>query len=429
MSAYFREILRIALSTTARHTAIVLGGNLVSGMLRFVVAAMLAKFLSVPEWGTFVLFVTLMDMVSIFTDAALNSTFVRFVSNRGACDPRPLLRRCLGIKIGLSVLVASLALAAYPVIGPAFDLPPDTFTWYALALCAGLLLSFNTFSLAILQVHQRFALFALQTASINIVRIVLIGGLVYAGWHQVEIYYNAFFGATLVALLFGGLVCAAALLRKDSGEPLNVSYAQLWRFMWPLTAMNLLTVLFQRVDILLLNRLTTPEVVGQYGLAFQVAFVFPLFTSALFTALLPRVSAMKSNAELRQFRAKSFQVYPIVLVAAVAGAVVLPVAVQFIFGDKYNAALPILRLLILSYGINLLFNPLGLILYALERPHALTWIQAIKLPLLIGLDLLLVPALGGLGAALGITVIRAAGVVAIVWWTGRLLRETGTRIS
>lgn len=424
MSAYVKDLSRILRSATARNTAIVLVGNLGSGGLRFVVAAMLAKVLSVPEWGTFVLFVTLMDMVSIFADAALNSTLVRFASREPDRNVRPLLLRCLALKAGWTVALAALALLARPLLEQVFNLPQDAGLYYTLAIAAGLMLSFNTFSMAVLQTYRRFVLFALQTVSINILRTILVVGLLYAGWEGLDPYAVVFFGAPALSLLIGGLVIGVASMRAGAADPLHVPYPQLLRFLWPLAAMNLLTVLFQRVDIFLLNSLTTPAEVGQYGLAFQVAFIFPLFTSALFTALLPRVSAMKTHEELRAYRIQAFKLYPVVVLAAVAGAVILPVVVVLIFGDKYAPAIPILRLLILSFGINLLFNPLGLILYALERPHALTWIQALKLPFLVAVDLLLIPAFGGVGAAVGITLVRAAGVVAIVWWTGRLLRPT-----
>jgi len=419
---YVAQPIEVLRSKTAMHAGLVMGGNLISGMLRFTVFIVLAKALSVNELGYLVVFVTLMDLVAVFCDSGLNPTMVRFMALHEGERVEPLILRCLQLKVAISTVLVIVLSIGYPLF-VRFQRIPEDYRWlYPVAIGAAVFLSLNTFGMAILQGRKRFGLYAVLSVAINSVRFAVIGTLAWWSIGRAVAYYGSFFAAPPLAVLFAVVLVTLTLRRDAKLGHADVSYRKLIRFVIPLAAMSAATMLFRVADVFMLKALTSGEVVANYGLAYQVAFVFPLLTMAMFTVLLPKVAAMTTADELRRYHRRVLSVYPIVLVAAVAAMFLLPPALSLVFGDKYTSAVPVLRILVMAFGLNLILNPLSLILYALDRPQYFTLIQVFKLVLLVPLDLLLIPRFEGIGAAAAIAVLKLIGVLLMIVCTARTIK-------
>lgn len=85
-------------------------------------------------------------------------------------------------------------------------------------------------------------------------------------------------------------------------------------------------------------------------------------------------------------------------------------------------------MLILGFGIDLVFNPLGLIFYALKRPQNMTAIHLVQLAVLLPLNyFVMIPRYEGVGAALSLLIVRVGTVIAAVAWTGISIRALARR--
>jgi len=420
---YHPSILPFLRSSVARHAGIVLTGNLASALLRFAVCMMLASTFTKDDYAYLMIFVAVMDLASAFGDSGLNATMVRFVALHREENCGPIVRQVFSIRITIWAIVAAVALAGAAGFFAIQRIEPDYRWIYSAALVAGLLLSFNGHGMAVMQGRQRFVAFAVLAMSINIVRTVSVGGALKWGVHDPATLYKAFFIVPLAAApLSAGLIMVTlrGLRRLPAVE---ASYGELLRFTAPTGAIIAIAMLLQKLDILMLKAMSTDAVVADYGAAYMLAFVFPLITRSLFTVLLPKVAALKSARALRDYRRRVLTLYPALLGATAIGTVVGPWVLEFILGDKYASAIPILRMLILGFGIHLIFNPLGVILYAIERHFYIPLIHLIQLPILVSLNLLLIPALGGIGATISALVIRVLGVAAMVVLTQKAIQN------
>jgi O-antigen/teichoic acid export membrane protein len=408
-------------SRTARDTGFVMSGNLASAVLRFAVIALLARELLPADLGVLFVFTAVMDVVAGFCDSGLNNTLVRFMAG-GGNGTRALCARVFWMKLVVTLAVAGLsALAAGPFL--ASQHIADEYCWaYALAVGAGVFLSLNTFGLSVLQGLQRFGLYAVHSVTMNAIRILAVGALMLAGSHSLGAYYGAFFGVTPLALFAAAVFVSISLPRGETPRSI-VSYGSLTRFTFPLALMYAIAIVFSRADVLMLKALSTAEAVGQYGLGFQLAFFFSLVTTSLFVVLLPKVAMMKTRAELAAYRTRALHFYPLLIAATAAAVFAVPPILVLLFGDKYEAAVPINRILIAAFGLHVIKMPLDTIFFAANHPYYVTAVHALALAALVVSGFLLIPEYGGEGAAIASLLARIVSVAASVVLTGLVLRE------
>ncbi len=400
-----------------------MAGNLGSALLRFSVSLVLAKLLLPAQWGYLVIFITLMDIVAVFCDSGINPALVKFIASQKESDPGPIIGRCTRVKIALCALVLVVLAAMYVPFMRIQDIP-STYSWvYLVAALSGIVLSFHTYALSIIQALQKYVSYSVLALSVNALRALGVVSVAAMGFRSERALFLSFF----LPLAFAVMLAAYSsqyLVKRSVWKPAKpFTQRALLSFMLPLATMNVISILIQRVDIFMLQSMTTPAVVGAYGLAFQIAFVFPLITSAMFIALLPKVSSMTTASALSLYRRRIISLYPVIIVGTVVAVVAAPPFLNLLFEDKYAAAVPILQLLLLAFGLHIIFNPLGLIFYSLNQPHILTIIHAVQLPLLVMINVLLIPRYGAIGATLAALLIRIFGVAAVVWLTSRALKR------
>ncbi|MBI4558234.1 MAG: oligosaccharide flippase family protein [Candidatus Hydrogenedentes bacterium] len=417
------SLVAAARSRTTREVGVVMTGNLFSAVLRFAVAALLANYLSPSDWGFLVIFSALMDLASIFSDSALTVTQVRMTSAYAENRPHAVILQCLWLRFGVSLMLALVLAAGYRLFLDTQNIPTEYGPVYPLAIAAGILISFEGIPLATLQALQRYPAYALVALATNLVRLLAVGGMILAGVRDATALYTAFFAAPTVALVLG-LALMMRPLRRLRDRPVGrVPYQEILQFMFPLMIMNIIIIVITRADVFMLNHMTNPEIVGVYGLAGQIAFCFPLLARALFTVLLPKVASMRTAGELRRYYRRVLSIFPLVMLATVGAVFVAPWVLWLCFGAKFAAADSVLRILILGFGIELIFNPLGLIFYSVGRTYYMTLIHALQLLIVIPLNLALIPAYGADGPAISLLVIRVAAVVIAVFATHRVIRQ------
>lgn len=421
---YCQELTAAIRSRTAREAGIVMTGNMGSAMLRFAVMLWLAALLSPADNGYLAVFVVVMDTAAIVSEGGLHPTMVRFMSARPHEPAEPLLKRCMRIKLGLVTACIVLLFACRSMYLESQGVA-DTYIWaYTLAGAAGIALSFNTFTMAVAQARERFAAFSTVAVSTNVIRLAAIAVLTLAGVRAASPHFAAFFVAPALAAV--AALSATPFLNRVSGDTAGSPShtGAVLQFMAPLAMLQILSIALGRLDFVMLQAITgDPEVLGNYSVAFQIAFALPLMAQALFTVLLPKVSSMRTAAELRRYRATVLRLMPVVLLVTAAGAWIAPYIITMLFRDKYAAALPVVRLLIIGHGINLIVNPLGLIFYAIKRMYYVVVMHFLQLVVFVACNWLLIPRYEGAGAAISSIVFRVLGILFMFALSGHILHR------
>jgi len=197
---------------------------------------------------------------------------------------------------------------------------------------------------------------------------------------------------------------------------------ELWQGLRPYTVMELVNQLTQWVDMLMLGVLATPAVVGFYGVARSFFRALEVVHISAGHNFLPSATAALHHGGREQFvrvyvRTRTFifaLLWPfLALCIAAPAAVIRP-----LFGEAYLPAAPVLRLLAGALAVQAAFGYKDLALIALGSapPTARMSVYSFGAGLLA--MVVLIPPLGGTGAAAAVlvmAVVRGAALAHLLW--------------
>ena len=403
------------------------GAELITRGLVLVVGVILARALTPSEFGEFSYAFGVAQVAGLLIDLGLAALVIRDVSAEPQRAPELLgafLHAQGLLAIGTFALVAALT-AAGVVGGPA----PDSSILIATgAVCVGgAARPFEAVLTGRGQAH-------LVTVSRTVRGLVLTGATIAVAVSNPSV--NVFMAAWLVGEV-AGAVTVAVISTMKSVRPLASErrrhVRRLLRMALPFAVVSAASVLYLRVDILMLGHLGSDAVVGNYGVAMRVidaAVIVPAFFG---NAFLATISATGPRTE--RGRMQTTQALPwIVLLTAPITVTLIAAAhpiIQLITGGGYYQAPGILTRLAPFVLITATYGVLTALQLALDNLTLLTRLFAVGLIVKVLVNLWAIPAYGPDGAA--ITAVGAELLVALLQWRWSRqwfnAREAGTAIA
>jgi O-antigen/teichoic acid export membrane protein len=211
------------------------------------------------------------------------------------------------------------------------------------------------------------------------------------------------FVSVAVAMILPPLVASVvsvAMLRRmapvDAQAVANEGVAGLFLRVAPIGAGILLSALYFRIDLFLLQRWSTAEAVAQYGAVFRLIDAMRLFPAALLAVVLPRMFRGRDVAFLLKL---SIGLTLFGAAAAIAVSAAAPVIVPLAFGRPYAAATPLFRILLIAFPLLSLNYGLTTQLIGWNGQRAFAAINAGALAANIAMNAYLIPRMSAAGAA------------------------------
>jgi O-antigen/teichoic acid export membrane protein len=150
------------------------------------------------------------------------------------------------------------------------------------------------------------------------------------------------------------------------------------------------------LDQLLMIRLVDSHELGLYAVAVTLAYFSMIITGPLQTVILPRSAREDRELPVRAFRVTLWTIF----ISSVVVAALTPVLLRLLFGSAFSDAAPMVWVLLIA-GVPLAGGMvLSVALSAAGRPKRPATGELVALAVTIPGILLLVPVLGGIGAAL-----------------------------
>lgn len=182
--------------------------------------------------------------------------------------------------------------------------------------------------------------------------------------------------------------------------------------------------LLWRIDLFLLNAQAGRREVGLYAVAVSVAELTYLVTNSVAQVSLPR-QVVGSLHEAGEFTARVLRLSAVAGLALVLGIVIAsPLVIPLVFGAAFSGSVGPLIALMPGVAALGLIRPSTAVLVRLNRPLVVSTLTVLALVLNVGLNLVLIPQWGAVGAGLASTVAYAALALAFLVW---FLRATGLR--
>lgn len=387
--------------TVAKNSIVPMGASLLIQVINFALALVVLRVLGPENNGRYAFAVTVWFFLSAITEFGLGILVTREVS-RDRSRANQFLTNGIVLRIGLTLLSIVLLAGVIVFYSATGDLNPETILamlllWISLfpnhvaGALSGIFFAYERFEYpTAIEIATSLVSVALQIA-------VLLAGFGIVGLAGVSIVTNVF---TLVIMFY--------LLRRTLFKPHFAFDRKLARWMffesYPLMMNNLLANLFFKIDVFLLLPLTNATILGYYNAAYKFVNALNFIPSKFTLAIFPMLSRLSASSTEAMQRAMTVSVKLLVWIAipiTVATVFIAPQLILLFAGAAYlpDSAIA-LRYLIWFLPFSFVNSVVHYILIALNEQRFLTRAFLIGLAFNIIANLIAIPPLSYVGAAL-----------------------------
>ena len=398
---FYRADASSEVQVVAKNSLLPMATSLLMKLIDLAFALLSLRVLGPTGTGRYGWAITVWFLANTITDFGLGILLTREVSRDRAQANRYLTNgTILRILLWLASLLPVTALTAIYVAY--LNLTTDTALALGL-LMLGMLPSTIAASLAFLfNAYERFEYriavdVTTRLLSVTLGVIALVLGYGYLGLATVSIITNMF---TLAAFYY----LVRATLFAPRWEPDRVLMRWMFSESFPLMLNNLLSSLFFRIDVLILQPLKGDAVLGYYQIAYKfidaLNFIPSNFTLAIFPAL-SRLAASAKDAMLRAYILSLKILLWISLPITVGTIFISRELIQIFGGDAYlpDSAIA-LQVLIWFLPFSFINSVTHYVLIALGQQRFLTRAFIIGVVFNVAANLAAIPSLGYVGASL-----------------------------
>ena len=400
----------------ARNTLWLTASRIGTKLVSFPLVIILARGLGPDRFGQWAFLTSLVLILSTLADSGFQMVTVRDL----APEPGKTLayfRKSLRSRLFISLL-AGAGLALWELAGLNLTLP-----WWLLGFGFLLLLAeaFLKGGQAVLSSRERMDLTSGLSLAQALAATCLIGGVVLLG--------GGLWGAAgtlcLINLTAAGVLMWLIRPFLLSTEEEERTPFQLFKAAFPYGVLALLTIIYFRIDVLMLTALQGPQEAGHYSVSLSLFEAGVIIPSALAGALFPVMSRQLAAREMDGLLISHNQTLKlmglIAMPAAAAGWRFSPWLVDLFFGPAYAPAGPVLALLSLAWVLFFINIPLGNLLAASNlMPKFVPWAAA-NTGLNVVLNLFLIPLWGAAGAVAATLVCEVVGLAVQYHFARRIL--------
>lgn len=187
---------------------------------------------------------------------------------------------------------------------------------------------------------------------------------------------------------------------------------------------NLFTFFNYRLDSFLVNFYLGPTSVGLYSVGVSTAELIWYIPNAISNALFPKSSTLENHVAARLTAQACRQTLFVAAILTLLFAIIGPLLIPWIYGADFQASVPaFLWLLPGILGVSL-SKIISANLSGLGKPQYATYTSTVTVVLTIVLDILLIPPLGIVGAAIASSIsYLCSAMISVIWFN----RETQIR--
>jgi O-antigen/teichoic acid export membrane protein len=393
-------LLRLARpGSITRRAGIVLAGSGASKAISFITMWLMVQCFAPDDFGRFSAIDTVNGFCSGAIATGLNWWLIRSVArggNSGAA--RRAARKVLAIEATYGLVAGTALLLGAPLVASWFFSKPELAPFIrlsAIGVISYILVAYRSSLYQASRMFARDAVFNVVNSGLFLAAAVLAILILNRGLLTV--------GALYVAIPV--LVSGAALLlprfsasgaqeeeKEQIAAPADKGYS--WLVFYSLSLW-----LMSQVHMLVMTRTRSLEELGAYSLALKVYLVSLMLTNAINVVLLPEFSACRTRAELRSRYRKTFGLTALGALAVAAAIPFVGIILGAIAGDRYAAAAPVLRILLVGTALSTLLSPPANVLFAEARFRTLALIGASMAVLNVAGQAILIPRFGAVAAA------------------------------
>ncbi len=367
-------------------------------------------FLSPSEYGLLFLAISIFSIAFFFSNFGIANSTARYIAEYSETKPGQipnLLSVSLRYNLALILVVATAVALFHQPIAAQFD-DPGLEALLVLGFFYIMAKTLNKYVYTLFQGFNRVHWSAIVSIVSNLGTFLAVIGLLVFGFGVVGALSGYIIGY-LLGTLVGVVVLYRLVSAIDTAPSLEPGLRRrLLEYSLPLAATNGSNILYKRVDTVLVGFFLTPVAVSYYVLSKQLAESVIAPAQSLGFAVSPSYGEYKAAGELDEaahIYEQTFTYNLLFYIPAAAGLVlVAEPMVQFIFGTEYLDAVTVIQVLAVFMILQSIDSITDDALDYLGRAKHRAIAKGSTGFLNFGLNLLLIPTVGVVGAAISTVV-------------------------
>ncbi|TDU42891.1 PST family polysaccharide transporter [Gelidibacter sediminis] len=341
--------------------------NVLSQLLAIVVNIVLARLLLPEDFGLVALTLTYIGFITLFTNMGFGSSIIH-----ESKTSEEQLSSIYWLNYGLSIFSFLIIISTSQFAASFYNEPKLT----TIVIVAALNILLNPFYI----IHYKLLERDLEFKSIS--KINLSGTLI----GSVAAIIGAFIGLGVYALILQSLVSSAVrlvmiMLYKRWRPKFYFNFKEIKHMVWyslKFKASNMVMYFERNVDYLILGKFFTSVVLGYYAFAYNIMYTPVKRISYIFSEVLfPSFSSFKNDKEkIMKGYYKSLQLIAMISLPSMAIiAFNAELIIQFVFGGKWDAAIPIVKILCFAGAIQSISQFGGVIFSSIGKPEVSLYVS------------------------------------------------------
>lgn len=392
---HYERVVTLATSATARDTYVLFIGNLISAFFSFLFTLLVARGLSVPEFGVFSAVVNLVTIIASFSDIGISSGLVNFVAEAYAKKDykraQQYIKSALVLKLLTVSILAIIVLIFSSFVSNNFLATNNIKMAYWVSGLSVALIFWATFP-SILQAQKRFLQSVVVNLSFVVTRFLIIFLLVVFGGVTLFRVLGAFaavsFLPIFVGLIFLGTGFVFIKARKEM-------YVKLLKFSGWLGVNKVISSISGRIDVQMLAVVAGATVTGYYSISSKLALFIVILTSSFSAVLAPRLASFGNKVSEKTYIKKASLALVPVIFGVILWIIIAEPFITILFGQKYLPSVPVFRALAASMIPFLITAPaVSAIIYAMKKPVYIGAFSFFQIAAIFLINYLLIPRIG-----------------------------------
>jgi len=388
--------------TIFKNTFWLIVGTGISGILKLILLAYVARLLGATEYGKFSFALAFVSLFVVFSNFGLSDIITREFSREKEKEKE--FYSIISLKIFLSlgtlvlILVSSLFITPDPLIRKVIWILG---IWVVVT-------DFIDIICAFLRARQKMEYEAIITA-FQALALFGMGLFIIFNLPSIENLSYSYLFTSLLALV------SALFFLHFKFIPCKISLQKtIWqRFLamsWPLALAGIFSMICANIDSVMMGYWNQIIQTGWYNAAYKIVNFILIPTGLISSSFYPVLSKFAFFGEVEKAKEQLQDIWDrqmklmiiLALPLAIGGVVLAPKIINFIYGSAYTPSVLAFRILIIMAGIIFLHTPFNQILIASNQQKKFFYVMILGTITNIALNLILIPKFSFYGAAFAI---------------------------
>jgi len=387
----------MSFSRPLKNLIAVFAGRILSKLFGLVTAMILARYLGPEDYGKYAFIITFAFIFTVISDFGLNDLFVRDIAkNREVVSKYFAFGLIVKPVISIAGII-SLIISVY-LMGYSQEIILSTIVY-------SIHIIFVTLTNSIASIFRAYE--KMEFASL----ISLIGAMVGLVFISILVYYEGTLLQVIlvkvIAFFIGFLIGLILLLKYIAKPDFSIDFVFIKIHLLkalPFLTIGLIHALYFNIDIIMLSKMQGDIYVGWYTpAAMDLFFGILIIPATVTTVIYPMFSRHYSESIVKLRNSLNFTLKVLILLAVpicVGTYILASQIIILIFGEQYTESIIVLQIIALAILFAFIQEPFGYGLAAVGKEKVLMWLNILSLGINVILNLILIPILAHIGAAI-----------------------------